>query len=73
LARDAIREVCDNRHSDEWVSIAAGAIRAVFGQWEALQMGVPGLAQDHESVAIRIGTLRDAANVPASVKFNPGG
>lgn len=55
----AIAEAVDGFETDDHVSIAAGALRSVFGNITARDMGVPDAAEDHHAILIRVGKVRD--------------
>lgn len=55
----AIHEAIDGFEPDDNVTIAAGAIRSVFGDITAREMGIPDAAEDHHAVMIRVGKIRD--------------
>lgn len=59
---DAIIEALARFHSDEHVSIAAGALRSVFGDAPLREMGIPDQALDHKAVLMRVGTIRELAS-----------
>lgn len=55
----AMAEAIDGFRPDDHVSIAAGALRSVFGDITAKEMGVPEAAYDHHAVLIRVACVRD--------------
>ena len=59
----AIAEAIEGFTSDEMVTIAAGALRSVFGDITAADMGVPTKecgCEDHHAILVRVGAVRDA-------------
>jgi hypothetical protein len=59
----AIAEAIEGFHADEMVTIAAGALRSVFGDLTAADMGVPTKecgCEDHHAIIVRVGAVRDA-------------